>query len=84
MILSGSRIEQERIITINYQLYPINKSAFSTYPLKSSSSAWEELVKGEGYIANIGEGNDNEAFIRDAYIAYFDPGEYQEYLPKPL
>lgn len=80
VLFSGKRKEQERIVKINYQLFSIESNTFATYPLKSSQAAWEELKSGGGYIVNIGESNQNEAIIRDAYLAYYDPGEFQQYL----
>lgn len=80
IILSGKRNQKERIVAINYSIYPPDLSVFATYPLKSSSQAWEELKKGEGYIAVIGRGNESQAYVRDAYLAYFDPGTPHEFL----
>lgn len=80
VILSGNRVEQERIIAINYDFYPIQKNILSTYPLKTSQAAWDELLAGGGFVANLGEGNDIQVYVRDGYIAYYDSGEYQKYL----
>jgi hypothetical protein len=80
VVISGRRIEQERIVQIYYQHFPPDENDFATYPLKDSQVAWDELKSGGGFVASIGEGNLNQVFVRDAYLAYFDPGEPQEYL----
>lgn len=80
VIFSGRREEQQRLVKIYYQLFSINSNVFATYPLKSSQAAWEELKSGGGYVVNIGENNQNEAIIRDAYLAYFDPNTTHQFL----
>lgn len=80
VIFSGRRSEQERVVKLSYQHFPVNPFQFSTYPLKSSQSAWEELAGGGGYVVNVGEGNSVQAYLRDAFLAYYDPGVEQEYL----
>ena len=80
VILSGRRSDKERVVEIGYNFNPANRISNSTYPLKSSQLAWEELQNGGGYIANIGRDNNNSTIVRDAFIAYFDSGNYQEYL----
>ena len=68
------------ILQGEYKYYPIDEETFSTYPLKTSSQAWEDLNQGEAYIADIGNNiAGNEIPIRNAYLAYYDPGKYAEF-----
>lgn len=80
ILFSGKRKEQERVVKIHYQLFPAGTDTFGTYPLKSSQAAWEELQSGGGYVVNVGAGNKQEAIIRDAFLAYYDPGDFHQYL----
>lgn len=66
------------IIGGEYHYYPINEKEKGTYPIKTSQEAWDELVKGGGYIANLGE-NDKNITIRKVYLGYYDAGQYTPY-----
>lgn len=79
-LFSGSREPSKRIVDINFTFYPIEKEIWGTYPLKSVQTAWDEAQKGEGYIASIGEIENNEAIIRKVYLAYYDPEFPTNYL----
>ena len=75
-IISGGRGGQ--IIIGEYHYFPLDATKFSTYPLKKSDQAFEELKNGKGFIANLGDNKDS-ATIRKVYLAYYDAGQYQEY-----
>jgi hypothetical protein len=75
--LAGGRGKQ--IIAGEYHYLPINHDENSTYPLKTSESAWEELKEGKGFIANEGNNPDGNIVIRRVYLGYYDAGQYSEY-----
>ncbi len=79
ILFSGSRNREKRILEVNYTHFPIIEETFSTYPLKTSAQAWEELKAGEGFIANLGE-TETEIVIRKIYLAYFENNSPQNYL----
>jgi len=69
-----------RIIEVNYNYYPIDRETFSTYPLKSVQTAWEEFQKNQGFIANLGENDKNEIIIRKVSLTYYDADKPQHFL----
>ena len=54
--------------------FPVDKAKFATYPLKSSSQAFEELKNSQAYIASIGQNLGGLVSIRKVYLAYYDAG----------
>lgn len=79
-LFSGSRDPNKRILEINYTLNKIDTQNFATYPLKSSNAAWQELLDGKGYIANLGENQDGKIIIRRVFLAYYDSSEPQNFI----
>ena len=69
------------ILAGEYRHFDIDEGSGCTYSLKTAQDAWDDLNKGKGYIANFGN-NQTDAIIkiRKIYLAYYDSGEYQEYL----
>lgn len=78
-IFSGSREAQKRILEVSYRFWTVEMEQGATYPLKTSSQAWEELIAGKGYIARLAEG-ENKVVVRKIYLAYFYPEDYQSFL----
>lgn len=67
------------IIEASYVHKVPNLNSFSTYPLKSTSQAFEELKKGEGYIVN--PTTDDIVDITDVSLGYYiDGSTEQKYL----
>ncbi len=74
---SGSK----KIIFGKHYYFKVNYDKFATYPLKTSTAAWEELSSGEGYIAQMGDNDpSNTIVVRDVSLAYFDPETPQSFL----
>src|SRR3989344_1288740 len=67
------------VIAAEYHFFPLDEGRLGTYPLKTSEQAWEELKKSEGYIANLGERENDKITIRKIYLAYYDAGQYMEF-----
>lgn len=78
IIISGVQGANRRIVKAEYNYYPVNYNSSSTYPIKSSAAAWEELKNNQAYLASW-EGQE-KITIRRVYLAYFDSYEPQQYL----
>lgn len=78
-LFSGNRERGKRIMEIYYYYFPIDFNTFATYPLKPINDAWQELQGGKGYLANLGQ-NENQVTIRKIYLAYYDSQEPQHFL----
>src|SRR3990170_3138780 len=78
-LMGGSRAPENQIIAAEYHYYPIEEKRAGTYPIKTSQAAWDELTKGEGFVADMGENKDEKIVIRNVYLGYFDPGQYSEF-----
>lgn len=79
-LFSGAREQGKRIVEIGYNHSLIDKENFHTYPLKSANTAWQELQGGGGFIANLGENQDEKITIRKIYLIYFESSEPQNFL----
>ncbi len=51
----------------------------ATYPIKTANQAFEELKKGNGYVA-AHNGGDNHVLIKKAYVGLYYEGRIQKYL----
>jgi len=79
-LLSGSRSATKRIVRAAYNHYPIDEEISGTYPLKTVNNAWQELVSGGGFVANLGNNSEGKITVRKAYLAYFEEGQEQNFL----
>lgn len=71
-------LETNKYIDINYIFWPIDKSTFSTYPLKTPAQAFSELQTGQGFIAVEPQGP--KVSISSVYLAYYQSDSYSPYL----
>ncbi|MBU1472249.1 hypothetical protein KKB64_00480 [Patescibacteria group bacterium] len=78
-VFSGSNVSGKRILQFAYTYWPIDYQTSSTYALKPSAEAWQELVDGGGYIARY-PNNGTDITVRTVYLAYYDSFEPQTYL----
>ncbi len=70
-----------RILQLFYAFWPISLDNFGTYPLRSSESAWQDLLDGYALVVNIGNNKPDQTFvIRHIYLAFYDSEEPQNYL----
>lgn len=69
-----------KIIEVSYTFWPIALDDSGTYPLKTGTAAWEELVNGYASVVNLGNNNPDSIVIRNIYIAYYDSEEPQLFL----
>jgi hypothetical protein len=71
---------EPQIIEISYTYWPIAFDDSATYPLRTTETAWQNLVEGNGYVINMGTNNPNKITVRNIYLAYFDSKKPQNYL----
>lgn len=69
-----------QIIELSYTFWPIAFDDFATYPLKSSTTAWQDLLDGYATVINMGTNQPDNIIIRNIYLAYYDSEESQTYL----
>lgn len=78
IIFSGSKSSKKRILQFNYTNWPVDVENIATYPLKTSTYAWQELQSGGGYVLRYPD--TAVATIRSVYLAYYDSLEPQTYM----
>ena len=76
----GNGVRGNQIIAGEYHYYSVNEESSGTYPVKTSDAAWDELKQGKIYLANLGDNPTHSITIRKVYLAYYDPGQYSQYL----
>ncbi len=78
-IISGDVRGVRQIVASEYHFFPIDETQLSTYPIKTTAEALEDLKSGKSYIASLGENQDGKVTIRRIYLAYYDAGQYTEF-----
>ena len=74
-IVSGMDQKERMIMAAEYHYFSVDETNFSTYPTKTAQEAWNELSKGGGYIASLGDNKEGQNIkIRRVYLAYYDSG----------
>jgi hypothetical protein len=69
-----------KILAGEYHYFAIDEASSSTYPIRTAKDAWDDLNTGKAYIADMGKNPDDaDIKIRRVYLAYYDPGGFQEY-----
>jgi hypothetical protein len=68
------------VIDLKFNYFPVDEEVWGTYPLKDVTKAWDELKKGQAYIASLGENPSGHIIVRKVSLAYFDPPNHQSYL----
>lgn len=69
---------QGQIVQANY-FYQALSDTSETYPIKTSSEAFEELKQGKAYVASY-SGTNNTIKIKTVFLAYFLPNTESEYI----
>jgi hypothetical protein len=78
VLVSGSQLEGKRIVEVNYKYANIDREMYSTYPIKTTEEAWNELKAGNYWPASDVNGID--VAINNVYLAYFEPVSLTNYL----
>ncbi len=76
-LVSGSRLAERRILSGEFRYFPVDAERISTYPIKTSEQAWEDLANGKVYIAKSPP--EGEVVIRRVYLANYDPSNSAEF-----
>lgn len=80
VLYTASSSNSWRFPEILYTYWPIDSANFATYPLRSATVAWQNLVDGQATIINLGKSSLSTVIIRNIYLAYFDSEDPQIYL----
>lgn len=75
----GAGDRGKNIYAAEYNFNPTDPQNVETYPLRPVSQAAEELLAGNGYIANLGTNPDGKVTVRTIELAYFDAGEGMQF-----
>lgn len=78
--LSASKDRGRSIIEVKFIHFPVSLNNFATYPLRDTTSAWNLLKNGKGFVANLGDNQSGNITIRNVYFAYYDSNEPQNFL----
>ncbi len=78
VLVSGSDVAGKKIVGTSYKYAPVDKESYSTYPIKTSKQAWEELKGGNYWPAKDVSGK--SVTIRRMYLAYFEPVTLTNYM----
>jgi hypothetical protein len=89
-VTSGLKPQINNTLYVSYTVWELDKEKVETYPLRSVSSAWEEVQEGKGVAEILVEKasalnpNTNVTLstitIRSVRLAYFDDDSFQSYL----
>lgn len=77
IIFSGINDRSKRVIEAGYSYSKTIEGEFSTYPLRGVDEAWQELQKGNGYVAVT---SSQTVTVRNVYLAYYESDQPQEFI----
>lgn len=77
-VITGSKIQGEKIITMEYQYTDIDYAKNGTYPIKTGEEAWTELSTGGGFVSPGGP-KSGEVKVRRIFLGYYDSNENQRF-----
>lgn len=78
IIAPSEEEEEKRFLEVKYVFWVIDKTTFSTYPIKTAAEAFADLQAGKGFISI--EPPKPQVSISSVYLAYFQSEEYSPYL----
>ena len=79
-MVTGESSGPKQVIAGEYHYFPVDEGKFSTYPIKTSQIAWDELSAGGAFVASPGGNSEGGAVtLRRVYLAYYDAGGYTEF-----
>ncbi len=77
-IVKSGLTEKERVISMNYSYFELDKQTFATYPIKSVSAAFRDLKENKGVV--ILTPGTSKISLREIYLAYYQPELYTPYI----
>lgn len=78
VLITGSQVDGKKIVKVVYKYAKIDRELFSSYPIKTATEAWNDLVAGNYWPAM--DTSNNKVTIRNMYLAYFEPVNLTNYL----
>lgn len=78
VVVSGSKNQNEKILSLDYSYTTINYTKNGTYPVKTGLEAWTELSSGGGFVSQNSP-KTGEIKIRRIFLGYYDSGTTQQY-----
>lgn len=78
VLVSGSSVEGKKVVEINYRYVDIDRQSFSSYPIKTVETAFNDLKAGNYWPAS--DNQSGSAKIKNVYLAYFEPVNLTNYL----
>jgi hypothetical protein len=78
LVKAGGGRQQLQFVNGNYKNYIIDTTTHSTYPLKTSEQAFEDLQNGNAYILSTNP--DSKIIIAEVKLGYFIPESSPEYI----
>lgn len=77
-VLVKSAVNLENYISLNYTYWPIDQTTFTTYPVKSAETAFNDLKSGKGVIVLVPD--KPQISITSIKLAYYQSDKYTPYL----
>ena len=78
VLIAGSGHQQGQVVGVNFIHQPVSEES-STYPLKSVSTAYDELKNGQAYVASY-FGTLANISITNVFLAYYISSQTQDFL----
>lgn len=80
ILIAPAQDRNRGIMEAHYAHFPVSLEKWATYPIIDSQTAWNQLATGKGFIANLGNNPSGKVTVRNAYLAYYDSPEPQNFL----
>lgn len=77
-VVSGSKVQNEKIISLDYEYTDIDYTRSGTYPIKTGEEAWAELSGGGGFVSPVSP-TTGTIKIRRIFLGYYDSNVNQQY-----
>lgn len=78
VLVSGSDVAGKKILDVSYKYTNIDRESYSTYPIKTTEQAVNDLKIGNYW--PVSEVSTNDIIIRKIYLAYFEPVTLTNYM----
>ena len=78
VLVSGSEVADKQILEVDYKDLSVDAESYSTYPIKTTEEAIEDLKSGNYWPAL--DTTSNQVIIKNVYLAYFEPVSLTNYL----
>lgn len=78
ILVSGSTVDEKKIIDVSYKYANIDRESFSTYTIKTTEQAINDLKMGNYWPSS--DVSSKDVIIRRIYLAYFEPSSPTNYM----